>query len=440
MNLYDEDILNENKKNSTKGTKILLPIIIVLVILCLIIIFLIMFLKNSIINVTIDGVSNNQLRDIIVFEEDNTKIYLPVKRLSAILGCQSYNGEYLNKSEDMTKCYIESKDEVVNIALNSNIITKKELNDKSFFDKIELDEPIKEINGELCASIDGIEKIFNVDFYYDIENKDIQLYTLNYLVDFYIKKLPNYGFEELKEGFANEKAILDNIIIAKNSNGSYGVIKVNGDTILETKYDDIEYLKNTNEFLVTSNEKKGIISYDRKIVLNIEYDNITEVDENLYVITQNDNMGLVSKTGETVIYPKYDYIGLEENEFAGQDDYILLEDLIPIKEDNKWAIFKTDGTQVTQFEYDSLGCRIINNKEVNNVLTIKGYDVFVAQLNNKYYLLNKDGTKTIEFEPGFDAIYSVDNEGVEEFYMIYNNSKTENVVEFFDKIGIKKAE
>jgi len=444
MELYDEDMFKVKKKTETKGTKILLIIIILLVLLCITIVCLIIYLKDSIITVTIDGGVNNKFRDIIVFEENNSKIYVPVRKLAEILEYESYNGEYLNKSEDTTKCYVESKNEVVNLELNSNYITKKELKNNSAYEKIELEEPIKEINGDLCANIDGIEKIFNVDFSYSVENKKITLFTLSYLVDYYVKnRLPSYDYIELKEGFTNQKAILNNILIAKNSNGKYGVIQTNGETILEPKYDNIEYLKNTNEFLVTSNEKKGIISYDKKIKVDIEYEEINEINENLYIVSKNDNIGIITKTGETVIYPKYDYIGLENNVFEENKtngNYIFLENLIPIKENKKLAIYKLENMQVatpiTEFIYDGLGCIINSDKEKESVLFIEDYEVFIAQKDKKYYILKKDGTRAIEY--GFDSIYKIDNEGKTEYYMTYNNGKVENVIQWLEKIGIER--
>lgn len=442
MELFDEDIVKNKNKNEKIGTRIILAIIILLVILCVVIVFLIMYLKNSIITVTIDGNENSKIRDMLVFEEDNNNVYIPIRKFANILGYESYNGEYLNPSEDVTKCYVQSEDEVINIALNSNIIEKKELSSNSFLEKIELEESINEIDGELYTNIDGAKKIFNLNFDYNEENKKITIYTLQYLVDYYNSKLPNYGYEKLKEDFKSQKAILNEILIAINSNKNYGVVKTStGETILEPKYDDIEYLESTNEFLVTSGGKKGIISYDKKIIIDIEYEKIEEINENLYMVTKNSNIGILNKLGKTIIYPKYDYIGIENNQFKesqSQDDYIILDELIPIKEDSKWAIFKIDGTQVTDFVYDDLGCIISGDKEKESILFIEGYDVFITQINKKYYLVTKDGENAIDY--GFDSIYKIDNEGKEEYYMTYNNGKTVNVVTWLEKVGISKKD
>ena len=58
------------------------------------------------------------------------------------------------------------------------------------------------------------------------------------------------------ETYVNKLAILDDMLIVKASNNCYGVITIGGDIILETKYDSIQYLKETSDFLVESNNKK----------------------------------------------------------------------------------------------------------------------------------------------------------------------------------------
>ena len=54
------------------------------------------------------------------------------------------------------------------------------------------------------------------------------------------------------------------LVVTKNQGKSYAVIDLKGNAIIEAKYDNIEYLENTGDFLVTSNNKVGIISSKKR--------------------------------------------------------------------------------------------------------------------------------------------------------------------------------
>ena len=47
-----------------------------------------------------------------MIENDGT-IYVPIKEISSYFGYESYNGEYGDKSEELSKCYSESENEIV---------------------------------------------------------------------------------------------------------------------------------------------------------------------------------------------------------------------------------------------------------------------------------------------------------------------------------------
>ena len=45
---------------------------------------------------------------MLVFENDG-KIYAPIKEIASYLGYESYNGEYSQRSEEQSKCYIQNE-------------------------------------------------------------------------------------------------------------------------------------------------------------------------------------------------------------------------------------------------------------------------------------------------------------------------------------------
>src|SRR5699024_1177159 len=114
----------------------------------------------------------------------------------------SYNGEYTNKSEDTSKCYVQCDGEVANLTLNSNKIYKLSLESKgNNYTYIYMDQPVKAINGELYITTEGMQKVFNTTFNYDQNSNTISIYTMPYLISRYTNTILNYGYTAISEQF-----------------------------------------------------------------------------------------------------------------------------------------------------------------------------------------------------------------------------------------------
>ena len=103
MNLMEENFQNsEVKKKKRTSTIILVAIFIVLVVIISILIYL-SYTKKS-----------------------QMKLYLDGKQ-KEYLGYDSFNGEYADKSEEISKCYVQSKtnEEICNLELGSKKLYKK---------------------------------------------------------------------------------------------------------------------------------------------------------------------------------------------------------------------------------------------------------------------------------------------------------------------------
>ena len=111
-----------------------------------------------------------------------------------------------------------------------------------------------------------------------------------------------------------------------------------------------------------------------------------------------------------------------------------MDNLIPVKKDNKWAIYNKNGNKLIDFEYDSLGYIASNNKNALNLLVIPNYNVLVACKDKKYTLINSAGEKL--FEPRADDIYMTISGGVTHYYISVND-RTWDAEEFLDQIGVK---
>lgn len=444
MNIIDKTFMNEQepkeeKKKSkfTLGMKLILLTIVILIFVVIGSFFAITYIEQTELNVYLDGVQNNKIKSLILQEDD--KIYFSIKDIAVYLGYASYNGEYTDKSEDINKCYIQSEDEIVNFVLKSKEIYKLDPKDNSNYKNITIENEIKSIDGKLCIEANDMQKAFNVSYSYNGKNK-MNIYTLNYLVEAYATKIASYGYVITNNSFFDKKSLLDGVLIVQKDEKYYGVIDLQGNIILEAKYDNIQYLSNTGDFLVKSNGKVGIISKNKETKVSILYTNLKLIDPqyDLYLAQKDNKYGIIDSNGNIKIYIEYDAIGIDASRFSQNEiknKYILVDNIIPVRKDEKWALFDIKGKQLTEFVYDSFGYIATNNKDVLNLLVIPDYSAFVACKNEKYVLMDSTGT-----EKGFstlDSIYMKISEGQKHYYMTYNN-KTYNVEEYLDLLGVKK--
>ncbi len=441
MNLLDEDFSNNKNKKTNNMIKIITIFIVLIVIAIIGIASYMMYLKGSVLRVYINNMENAQVKNLFVFEQDGT-IYVPVRAMASYLGYSSYNGEYSNKSEDSSKCYVECEGEATNITLNSNKIYKLNLEEgKNNYTYIYMDKPVKAINGELYITTDGMQKVFNTTFSYDQGNNRIMINTTEYLVTAYANTVLDYGYTSLSDVYENEKSIIKNMLVVTDGK-YYGVVNAtDGTQILECKYDSIRYQEATGDFIVSSDNKYGIIGTDRKTKVNIAYDSIElmDYDAGLYLVKRNNRYGVVDLKGNNVIYAENDQIGVDISRFEENDlktGYILVGNLIPVKRNNKWGLFDTKGNQVVEFEYDSFGYIASSNREATNLLVIPSYDVLVACIDNRYTLLNASGEQPIR--AFVDDIYMVISGG-EKHYKMTANDKTYDVEEYLDRLGVLES-
>lgn len=438
---YDEEILKPKKKKKIKVSTIVLILIALLSILCIIIVVAIIYFNTLILKINLDGKNVSELEKILIIEENN-KVYMPIRKMAEYLKISSFNGDYITRSEDQTKCYIETENEIVSFKLNSNVLTKVI---EGQTQQINIKEPIKEINGELCITAEDAQEAFNFIFYYDVEEKQIYIQTLSYLYNGYFGKFKSQGYIEIeKETFENKTAILDNMLIVKSSNGYYGVVTTQGEIILETKYNSIQYLRKTSDFLVESNGKKGIISSDKQTKAKLIYDSIdmvTNKNDIFYVVKKSDLYGLLDVDGKTIIYPEYQQIGMDVSAYSQNgvtNGYILYNQIIPVKRNNKWALFDITGNKITDFIYDSLGCSSAKNTATKayGVMEVLEYNLIVVCQSGKYNLITLEG-KEIFSSAILDSVYITISDG-KAIYYITSGTTTKELIGFLQENGVAK--
>ena len=258
MNLIGEEFIPPKEEKNKKTSKLLLIAIVVVFVLIILIIVMISALKTEPLKVTLNGEESKEIKSLLVFGEGNNSISIPIKDIAPYLKYKAFNGDYNSKSEDNTKCYIEIDDEAVVYTAGSDeieIINKK--NKETYTKKI--DQEVKLDNGKLYTTPDGIEKGFNLYFEYKVSEKKIIIETLEQIISEYKERMIKKGYTDIATDFINAKAALQDLVIVNDEQGKFGLYDLkNNKQILETKYDNINYIPLSNEFLISSNNKNAI--------------------------------------------------------------------------------------------------------------------------------------------------------------------------------------
>lgn len=452
MELFDEDFATNKKTDNKKTTTIILILIIFLIVMMLVVVGIMIYIKQTEFVLKLDDKDSSVIKNMInIDKETPSRVYVPIKQIAKEFGYQAYDGSYTTKSEEPNECYVESKDEVAMFSLGSKKIYKTLTTGDINFECYDIDEPVKAINGELYTTIEGAKTAFNIDWSYDVENRKMRIYTIPYLVERYSQFVVNNGYASISNDFINQKAILKEMLVVnkntENNGTKVAVLDISGNemkVLLEPKYDEIKYLQHTQDFLVTADGKKGIISKNRRTIVKLQYDNIELMDYNkkLYAVELSGKYGIVDFNGGKVLDTDYSQIGIDISDFKENDiknKYILADRLVPIKQDEYWALFDFTANRRTEFIYEKIGYVTSNNRAGSgySLLTVPDYNVIVVGKDKKYSVITATGEEIEGLPFVFDSIY-LSIFGGQTTYVLDYNSESYDLTKQLDNLGYGK--
>lgn len=435
MNFVVDDNAPKVEDKTKKASRIILVLIILLIIGIVTIMMILPLLKGKKFLIEVNDVEKADLKSVIEIQNDG-KVYIPIREIAEYLGYTSYNGDYVNKSEDNSQCYVESSNEVATFKANSNkigIINKK--TSKKY--EYEIDEPVFIKDGKLYTTEMGMEKAFNTSFAYNKEKSKVAIYTMQYIVNAYEKSILELGYKEISKDFEDQKAILYGLIIVKDSNNKYGLLNIEtNELLLETKYDKIEFMPEFADFLVESNGKKGIINNTGKEKIKIKYDNIALLNKNLklYVVKVNNKYGIIDDTEKEIVPVGCDAIGVSSKDFIDNNldsNIVLLNSVIPVKVGDVWALYSVKGGRLTEFLYNGFGCTNHSKNDVSNIVVVPDAKVIIGYKNKKYVLIDETG-KELFNGLAFDEAYLVKEYDKTSYYVV-KDEKTYNIIELIEQ-------
>ncbi len=268
------------------------------------------------------------------------------------------------------------------------------------------------------------------------KNEDVFICTdiIDRVEETYKTKVVNKDGEEILKDFNNvtafensnsNKVWYEDNVLRFEKDGKYGLIDFTGKVLLEPEFSNITVLPGIEKslvvekdgkkglFLVSSNElminpeyqdvkalsdkhadgyvvknaegKAGLISLDKKIILDTKYDDIKSVHgNNLYVVTEGGKEEIVDTSGKVIINRKFDSV-----EEINTNNIIL-------KTGGKYLAISPSDTEILKAEYD-------------NLKYIRG-NLFIAEKDGKYGVVTEEGKTSVEYK--YKLMYYVKEAGI----------------------------
>ena len=258
--------------------------------------------------------------------------------------------------------------------------------------------------------------------------KDVFLctYDINDETGEYKTKALNSKNEEIYTQYSQIEALdnydeSNNIWYEKNllkvqKDGKYGLIDFNGKEILNIEYDNISTLKGVeNSILIEKDNKVGLINSDGKNIIDANYKEIKNIDKDYkkgyIVIDENNKYGVIDYNQKQVLENKYD--GIEA---------IYGEKLFVIKEGKNEKLINDEGNVVLEDGFDKIeqilqysskkgvifvkdskygvmnvDAEVIVPAEYENIKEAKD-NIFIAKKDGKYGIVDTDKNEKVEFK------------------------------------------
>lgn len=180
--------------------------------------------------------------------------------------------------------------------------------------------------------------------------------------------------------------LFENEYIKVGSDGKFGVMDKDGNSIMPLKYDDIVIYNDSNFIAVKKGEKWGFSDYKGNLLINAKYDEVTQFSENnLSAVRIGSKWGYINTKGKEVIALKYD----SASKFA--ENGIALVSI-----DSEYTYINNKGEKVLDVSYDELG-----------EFSDSGYAS--VSKNAKYGVIDSNGKEVIT--PLYDTSVLFDNNG-----------------------------
>lgn len=284
------------------------------------------------------------------------------------------------------------------------------------------------------------------DGYYNEESKyDKAGYIVNVRTNegYRYGYINNKGKQILDTKFTNIKRITElkddgSVYLITYDNGKAGVLK-NGQTVIENRYEDVEFDVTNNIFVLQQNAKQGIFDLEGNEILPIQYENV--IFAGRYINAEKDGKLLVFDTSGVL---------QSDDSYKSATTVANGKYSITVSRDNKYGVIDSNKTNILDNKYSYIEYAY----EDYFIVSLDGKSGVMDAGNNTIISIDKDIVQNIRKTNMIQII----NSNISEFY----NSKMEKVstqedariyikdeyievasannIEYFDLNGNKKEE
>jgi hypothetical protein len=231
-----------------------------------------------------------------------------------------------------------------------------------------------------------------------------------------------------KKNYTVYNTVPNNLIVLKNN--KYGLIDVNGNVLYEPVYDKIEYDHMRKLYTITKDKKQGVYFEGSKVKTDIAYDDVYNDGAQFVTLKNNKKQGIIDYNGKWILQIEY-----EKATIMGYNDGFR------IVKDGKAGWTDIKGNVIVQPIYDDIddiGSHFKNvyivtkdgkkgaiDKQNNVIVPVEFEYLFdrgkyiIAKTNdNKFGVYAADGT--VVAKPKYDYILKSDTQGSPVLFTVLN--------------------
>lgn len=290
--------------------------------------------------------------------------------------------------------------------------------------------------------IDGVSYVKPI-IYNGIDNEYIIGFASMVEDDLYLYNLNSSGILVVNDaslvGDYNDNGIYyvynENYLVVKNNDNLMGVIDVNGNTIIEYKYNNIINTYDESFIAVNTKGKYGILDKNGEVLIKFKYSVIDYFRDYYLIVDTNNKMALYSKDYQKITNFEMNYDSLIAYDLRSEYNSINL-----YKVDGKVVVINNYLEDKVGIEYDKHNLYIIDGDTIIKKIKQVGfgtgdvvytYDkeynvVIYDEQFNELFEIKLDGVKKI------DTIYYVSSNVIKVSYL---NTKEETDSIYFDLEG-----
>lgn len=376
MSLLDQEV----KKQEPKGKKVVLLLLILSIFALIMVIVMMMALsgkQTKDLSMSING-TNITIEEGLLTTDDNGINYISIQKIAKPIEYNYLTGEYRQYNEDTTntKCYLESTDQVIQFEAGTKKIYKIDPKSNLDYEEYELSNIILKQNNLLYVAIDDIDIALNVIHSYSQDENKLILRTVENIYSELKTALPtqtNNSLVEISDNFNNKKAIAYNMLVVLNENGKWGVVNsTDYSSIIGNKYSTIEFIESAGVFIVSDNNKYGVITKEKPII-DLNYEEINVINNNplCYEVKVSGKSVIFDKEGNLITNNFYDSIGYTSQSTLEESVLVIKElennkaNVLVVCKDGKYGLLNLDdGTTIGECSLDKIYSKTENRKKV----------------------------------------------------------------------------